>query len=138
VAGETFWWSQGVVLNHTFAAGSDLYTLYQKVYAPGAQLGSGVNEGSGGAQTLDGSMMTGGVTVGRWLLTSDGSTLAGGTPVMEAASLLDGTTEGNGVMAGDGVLAGDGTLAGDGVMAGDANMRALSTLTGGDETPCMK
>jgi subtilisin family serine protease len=103
VAGETFWWSQGVVLNHTYAAGSDLYTLYQKVYAPGAQLGSGVNEGSGGAQTLNGSMMTGGVTVGRWLLTSDGSTLAG-----------------------------------DGVMAGDANMRALSTLTGGDETPCMK
>jgi hypothetical protein len=36
------------------------------------------------------------------------------------------------------VLAGDGTLAGDGVLAGDADIRAQSTLTEGDETPCMK
>jgi hypothetical protein len=138
VAGETFWWSQGLVLDHTFAAGSDLYTLYQKVYAPGAQLGSGVNEGAGGAQTLNASMLTGGVTVGRWLLLSDGSTMAGGTPVMDAAALLEGTVGGDGVMAGDGVLAGDGTMAGDGVMAGDTSLRAQATLAGGDETPCMK
>ena len=138
VAGETFWWSQGVVLNHTFASGSDLYTLYQKVYAPGAQLGAGVYEGSGGAQSLNTSMMTGGVMLGRWLLTSDGSTMAGGTPVMELASLLDGTMVGDGVMAGDGIMAGDGTMAGDGIMAGDTNLKAQSTLVGGDETPCMK
>jgi subtilisin family serine protease len=138
VAGETFWWSQGVVLDHTFAAGSDLYTLYQKVYAPGAQLGAGVVEGSNGSQTLNPSMLTGGVTLGRWLLVSDGSTLAGGTPVMEAASLLGGATEGYGVMVGDGIMVGDGVMVGDGIMVGDANIRAQSTLTGGDETPCMK
>jgi subtilisin family serine protease len=138
VAGETFWWSQGLVLNHTFAAGSDLYTLYQKVYAPGAQLGSGVEEGSGGAQTLNTSVMTGGVTLGRWLLVSDGSTMAGGTPVMDAAALLEGAVGGDGTMAGDGVMAGDGTMAGDGIMAGDTSLRAQSVMVRGDETPCMK
>ncbi|HEX7315099.1 MAG TPA: S8 family serine peptidase [Pyrinomonadaceae bacterium] len=138
VAGETFWWSQGVVLNHTFASGTDLYTFYQKVYAPGAQLGSGVNEGSGGAQSLNTSMMTGGVMLGRWLLTSDGSTMVGGTPVMEVSSLLDGTMAGDGVMAGDGIMAGDGTMAGDGIMAGDTSLQAQSILIEGDETPCMK
>jgi hypothetical protein len=138
VAGETFWWSQGLVLDHTFAGGSDLYTLYQKVYAPGAQLGSGVNEGSGGAQTLNGTMLTGGVTLGRWLLMSDGSTMAGGTPLMDAAALLNGTVDGSGVMAGDGIMAGDGTIGGDGIMAGDTNIRAQSILVEGDETACMK
>jgi hypothetical protein len=29
-------------------------------------------------------------------------------------------------------------MVGDGIMAGDADTRALSTLAGGDETPCMK
>ncbi|MFL6257861.1 MAG: S8 family serine peptidase [Pyrinomonadaceae bacterium] len=138
VAGETFWWSQGLVLDHTFAGGSDLYTLYQKVYAPGVQLGSGVNEGPDGAQTLNGTMLTGGVTLGRWLLTSDGSTMTGGTPVMDAAALLNGTLDGSGVMAGDGIMAGDGTIGGDGIMAGDTNIRAQATLVEGDDTPCMK
>jgi subtilisin family serine protease len=138
VAGETFWWSQGLVLNHTYAAGSDLYTLYQRVYAQGAQLGSGVSEGAGGSQTLNASMMTGGVTVGRWLLVSDGSTMAGGTPLMDASALLAGTPGGDGVMAGDGTLAGDGVMSGDGTMAGDTILRAQSTLLEGDETPCMK
>ncbi len=138
VAGETFWWSQGLVLSHTYASGSDLYTLYQKVYAAGAQLGSAANEGADGSQTLNTTLMTGGVTLGRWLLTSDGSTMVGGTPVADAASLLNGSLDGTGVMAGDGTMVGDGTMAGDGIMAGDTTLRAQSALIEGDETPCMK
>ena len=129
VAGETFWWSQGLVLNHTAVTGSDLYTLYQKVYAPGAQLDSGVFEGAGGAQTRNTSMLTGGVTLGLWVLTSDGSTLAGGTPLLETSALLEDTLP-YGIMVGDGIMVGEGIQIGD--------FQGESVMIEGDETACMK
>src|SRR5688500_3968928 len=41
LAGWTFGWSQGVVLDHTFATGESLVTKYQKVYGLGVLLGNG-------------------------------------------------------------------------------------------------
>jgi serine protease AprX len=82
VAGQTFQWSQGLVLDHTYVAGPELYTLYQRVYATGCVLGDGVTE-SGGAQSLNPTLLTGGVRLGAQLLTSDGSTLAGGSPFLD-------------------------------------------------------
>jgi hypothetical protein len=138
VAGQTFWWSQGLVLNRAVATGSDFYTLYQKVYGQGVLLGGGVVEGPEG-QAANASMLTGGVTVGAWLLTSDGSTLAGGTPLLDARSLLGGDdTLPDGIMVGDGFMVGDGIQVGDGIMVGDTTAQAQSAALRGDETPCMR
>jgi subtilisin family serine protease len=136
LAGETFWWSQGVVLDRTVATGSDLYTLYQKVYAQGALLGGGAVEGPEG-QAPNVSMMTGGVALGAWLLTSDGSTLAGGTPLLDVRALSDDTMP-DGIMVGDGIMIGDGIQVGDGIMVGDTAVQAQSAMLRGDETPCMR
>jgi subtilisin family serine protease len=136
VAGETFWWSQGLVLGRTAATGSDLYTLYQKVYGQGASLSGGVVEGAGGV-SADASRLTGGVEVGAWLLTSDGSTLAGGSPLLDVESLLRDTLP-EGIMVGDGIMVSDGIQVGDGIMVGDTTVQAQSATWEGDETPCMK
>ena len=124
VAGQTFWWSQGLVLNRTTATGSDLYLLYQGVYRQGLLLGDGVGEGAGGP-AAESSLLTAGVSLGRSVLTSDGSTLAGGTPMMDVSSLLEDTLP-------------DGIMIGDGVMIGDTRLQAESAAVKGDETPCMK
>src|SRR5215210_2301728 len=45
IAGYTFPWAQGVVMNHTFVTGDALSARYQLVYAKGSLLGSGITEG---------------------------------------------------------------------------------------------
>ncbi|HYY58925.1 MAG TPA: S8 family serine peptidase, partial [Pyrinomonadaceae bacterium] len=39
IAGQTFAWSQGIILNRTYATGTNLITKYQKIYGAGALLG---------------------------------------------------------------------------------------------------
>jgi subtilisin family serine protease len=130
IAGQMFQWSQGLVLDHTFVSGGDLWTLYQRVYASGAALGGGVVE-SGGAQSLNASQMTAGVALGQSVLTSDGSTLASGSPLLDVSALSAGTLP-EGIMVGDGVLVGDGVMVGDGIMVGDTTLEAQSAMFGGD------
>ncbi len=77
IAGESFAWSQGFVLHHTYASGDELFTRYQRVYGAGALLGDGASESGG--QYVNTSLMTQGVALGDALTTSDGSTIAGGS-----------------------------------------------------------
>src|ERR1051325_10272577 len=42
IAGQTFTWSQGIVLRHWYAKGSALITKYQSYYSLGALLGDGI------------------------------------------------------------------------------------------------
>jgi len=136
VAGQGFEWSQGLVLNHTCATGSELMTLYQRVYGQGALLGDSIVE-SGGVQSLNTPEMTGQVVLEDSVMTSDGSTLASGVPLLDANELINGTLS-EGVMVGDGVIVGDGVLVGDGVMVGDTTLQAESAMFGGDRTACMR
>ena len=130
IAGETFAWSRGLVLNHTYAVGVDLLTFYQRVYGTGAVLGDGVTE-IGGWQNLNSGMMTNGVALGVHLLTSDGSTLDGGFAFLGVDELIAGTLA-------SGVVMGDGVMVGDGVLVGDTTLQAQSAMIGGDETARMK
>ncbi len=119
-ASQTFCWSQGVVLRHATASGAELYTEYQRAYALGASLGDSAVE-SGTSEWADPTMLTGGVTLGTSVLTSDGTTLAGGTPFLDASMLLgDGIVMGDGILMGDGIVMGDGILMGDGIVMGDS------------------
>src|SRR5678815_651288 len=63
IANYTFTWSRGIVLNHTYATGTDLNTKYQLVYAPGYLLGSGVITGNS-TLSLDPAYFTNGVITG--------------------------------------------------------------------------
>jgi subtilisin family serine protease len=135
IAGGSFEWSQGVVLNHTYATGAELFTLYQRVYGTGALLGDGVTESGG--EYLNSSMMTSGVALGDHLLTSDGSTISEGQFFLDASTLLDPTLP-DGIMVGDGIMIGDGIMCGDGIMIGDTTLAAQSAGVKGDDTTCMK
>jgi serine protease AprX len=135
IAGGSFDWSQGLVLNHTYATGAELFTLYQRVYGTGALLGDGVTESGG--QYLNSALMTSGVGLGDHLLTSDGSTMSGGQFFLDASTLLDSTLP-DGIMVGDGIMIGDGIMCGDGIMIGDTTLAAQSAAAKGDDTACMK
>ena len=71
IANHTFTWARGIVLNHTYATGSDLITRYQLIYAPGNLLGSGVITGDG-VLLLDPAFFSEGVITGDHILTSYG------------------------------------------------------------------
>jgi serine protease AprX len=135
IAGGSFAWSQGLVLNHTYATGAELFTLYQRVYGTGALLGDGVTEAGG--QYLNSSLMTSSVALGDHLMTSDGSTMSGGQFFLDASTLLDSTLP-DGIMVGDGIMIGDGIMCGDGIMIGDTTLAAQSAAVKGDDTACMK
>jgi subtilisin family serine protease len=135
LVGETFYWSQGLVMDHTFVTGEELLTRYQIVYGLGYALGEGLVKYEQ-HQTVHPSRMTEGVVVGESILSAAGTTLDAGSFFLAAGLLLGGgTLLGDGVMVGDGVVAGDGIMVGDGVMVGDTDVTAQSALVVGDETP---
>src|SRR3712207_7162647 len=47
IAGHTFTWAQGVLLNHHYATGTNLIAQYQTVYGTGMVLGDGAVLGDG-------------------------------------------------------------------------------------------
>lgn len=107
IAGHTFQWSQGVILNHNWAAGLALITRYQAVYGQGVLLGDGVLI-SDGVLLADMTKLSSGVLVGDNILVSNGITMSDGIALMSS-----------GVLVGDGVLLADGVLVGDGVLLAD-------------------
>jgi serine protease AprX len=113
IAAYSFTWAQGIVLNHTFATGSDLLTKYQKVYGKGSLLGDGVVEGFD-TQAVDPRKMTGGVVLGTSILTSNGNSMGSGSFFLSTGQML-----GDGLMLGDGMVLGDGMMLGDGMVLGD-------------------
>ncbi len=134
IAGQTFTWAQGIVLNHYYATGTNLVAQYQKVYAEGVLLGDGdVVPPGDGVLLGDGVLFGDGVLLGDEIKTSDGVLLGDGTLFCSNSVLLD-----DGVLLADGVLLGDGVLPGDGVLLGDAYLQALSAAFSGDDTPSME
>ncbi|HKP35479.1 MAG TPA: S8 family peptidase, partial [Pyrinomonadaceae bacterium] len=115
IAGQTFIWSQGVILNHNWAAGSSLITKYQGIYGYCVLLGDGVLI-SDGVLLADLAKLSSGVLLGDNILISNGITMSDGIPMMSSGVLL-----GDGVLLADGVLLGDGMLYADraGVLVAD-------------------
>jgi subtilisin family serine protease len=130
IAGHTFRWAQGIILNYTYATGIGLITRYQRFYGTGFLLSDGVIVGDG-VITGDSRVLTDGVIVGDNIMTSAGVITGDGTFFCSSGVLYgDGANPGGGVF-GDGVITGDGVIVGDGVITGD-------TLIRGDDTSWME
>jgi serine protease AprX len=135
--GETFSWSRGIILNHTYATGPNLVTKYQTVYANGSLLGDAVIENSS-SQSIITSRMSDGILLGTNIVISDGTSLGNGSSFLDIGWLIgDGAMVGDGMVLGDGVMVGDGIMVADGVMVGDGTLESQSALAG-DNTPCMR
>jgi serine protease AprX len=137
ISGFTFPWSQGIILNQTYATGYGL-ALYQKVYAQGVLLSDGVIV-SNGVLLSNTTMMSSGVVLGDSVPTSNGQMMSSGKPFIGSGVLLgDGVMLSDGVILGDGVVLGDGVIISDGIMLSDtSSTKAMTTLFYGDNTSSM-
>jgi subtilisin family serine protease len=144
IAGQTFTWAQGLVVNHGYATGTNLIMMYQKIYGLGVVVGDGCVMGDGvvtgdGVVMGDVSVFSDGVVMGDLILTSNGVVMGDGVPFLAASQLIgDGIMISDGVVLGDGVVMGDGVVVGDGVVMGDSVVQAMSAMIGGDNTPGMR
>jgi len=137
IAGQTFTWAQGITLNHTYAYGLSLASLYQKTYETGYILNDGVVEDEL-STSINLSRMSSGVTLGTSILISNGGPLGNGLILLDSNMLLgNGVMLGDGLMIGNGIMIGDGILIGDGIMIGDTVLQAQSAMTNGDNTAFM-
>jgi serine protease AprX len=138
IAGQSFVWSQGVIIGDAPASGTDLITKYQRIYDLGVVLGDGVILGDG-VVIGDNMLLSMGVVIGDQMLTSDGTTINGGTPFLSCSVLMsDAVIMGDGVILGDGVVMGDGVVIGDSVLMSDFTLQAQSAQEGGDATSCVE
>ena len=134
IAGETFLWSQGIILEHGYATGPELLTKYQKIYGLGVLTTDAVTFGDGVLAT-DRTLLTSGVLATDHVMLSDGQALGGGTLFVGSGVLAtDRLLTGLGVLATDRTFFGDGVLATDGVLDAESLAQALSAATRGDAT----
>ena len=150
IAGETFRWSQGVILNHNWATGTDLITKYQAVYRQGVLLSDGVLI-SDGVLLADAAQLTKGVLLSDNIMVSNGITMADGTVLMSNGVLLsDGVLLTDGVAIADGLVLADkvGVVLSDGIVLADRAGVVMADRVGvvladayrailGDKTSCM-
>jgi len=137
VSGTTFPWAQGVVMDQTYARGSNLITQYQKIYNLGVLVSDGTTV-SYGVLVSDTTMMTSGISLGSNIMTSNGVLVGDGVPFMWVGLLLgDGVLIADGVLVGDGVLISDSVLLSQGVLIGDSSLDPQSVLINGDNSACM-
>jgi serine protease AprX len=137
IAGYQFDWSQGIIMDQTFATGTNLITKYQAVYNLGALLADGTKLSASGSLLADGSLLSDGVIMGDNILTSSGSLLSDGSPFLSCGSLLsDGVILTDGSLLSDGVIMGDGSLLSDGTLLADVSAQAGKAIFG-DNTASM-
>jgi len=135
-AGQTFTWSQGIVMGRTYATGTNLISKWQKVYGLGVILGDGIMV-SDGIMVADGIMVSDGVILGDGIMVSDGGVMGSGYYFMSTGFLIsDGIMVADRGAFGDGIMVSDGVILGDGIMVSD-NVRAQQAMVEGDPTTCM-
>ncbi len=144
IAGQTFNWSRGIVLDQATASGTDLITKYQKVYGTGVMLGDATSVDAAGVLLCDLTKMSLGVMMSDTIWTSAGGMLGDGLPFLASGVLLsdgvlmnDGTVFGDGVLLSDAVLMSDGVMVSDGTLVNDFTASAQSVLFKGDNTAAM-
>jgi serine protease AprX len=138
IAGYQFNWSQGVIMDQTFATGTNLVAKYQAVYNLGALLADGTKLSATGSLLVDGSLLSDGVVLSDNILISSGSLLSDGSPFLSCGSLLsDGVILTDGSLLSDGVILGDGALLNDGSLLSDVYVQANLAMIRGDNTASM-
>jgi subtilisin family serine protease len=138
IAGQTFYWSQGLITNYDYVTGTNLISKYQIVYGLGTLLGDGFLL-SDGHLLCDSTMMSSGILLGESILTSNGVLLGDGIPFISCGMLLGGgILLGDGMVLGDGVLLGDGILLGNGILLGDFISQCNKAQINGDNSPGMR
>ncbi|MFL6254453.1 MAG: S8 family serine peptidase [Pyrinomonadaceae bacterium] len=144
IAGHTFNWSRGIVLDQATASGLDLITKYQKIYGTGVLLTDGTTVDGSGVMMSDLTRMSLGVIMSDNIWTSNGGLLGDGTLFLGSGVLLgdgslmtDGVLFGDGVIMSDSVLMADSTMMGDGTLVNDFTARAQSVALTGDSTAAM-
>jgi serine protease AprX len=138
IAGYQFTWSQGVVMDQTFATGTSLITKYQKVYALGALLSDGTVE-AGGVMMTDRSLMTDGVVMADHVLVSSGVMMNDGSPFLSCGVMMnDGVIMNDGSLMVDGVLTSDSVLMSDSALMSDVRLQAARSMIQGDNSPAMQ
>jgi serine protease AprX len=156
IAGHTFPWAQGLVLDYGYATGSELVTKYQKVYGTGILLSDGIllNDGillsdnttwtnsvafGDGVNLSDGSPLFSGERLfGSGRLFGDGHLMSDGHLLGDSILMSDAHLLGDSTIFGDGILLSDSTLFGDSLLFGEANLQAQSALVDGDNTTFMR
>ena len=134
IAGETFSWSQGIVIKQGYATGVELILKYQKIYSLGVLSADAILFADGVLAT-DRTLLSSGVLATDNVLVSNGQMLGDGTVFLASGVLAtDRSISGLGVLATDCRLLGDGVLATDGTLDADAAAQALSAATNGDAT----
>ncbi|HLM55521.1 MAG TPA: S8 family serine peptidase [Pyrinomonadaceae bacterium] len=137
VAGWTFNWGGGVILDQSFATGVNLITKYQSVYGLGVLLADGTVEANG-ALLADAVLMSDGVTISDSIMTSNGVLLAEGALFLGCGVLLsEGLLLSDGVLLADGVILSDVAVTGDAVLMSDLTVQANRALLG-DATASMQ
>ena len=131
IAGQTFGWGGGVIMDYSFATGSNLITQYQGIYTLGVLMSDGTIESNGVLMT-DGTLMSDGVLMSDHILTGNGVLMSDGYPFLGCGVLM-----GDGVLMSDGVLMGDGVLMSDSVAANGIASQSSKALANGDATASM-
>ncbi len=135
IGSHTFTWSRGIILNYTYATGSDLITKYQGIYRTGGLLGDGIVTGDGVISTNP-ILLSDGIVTGDHILTSNGIITGDGVSFLAVAYLFgNGLLDGN--LLSDGIVTGDGILTGDGIITGDLVAIAQSATMNGDASTTM-
>ena len=135
IGNHTFTWSRGIILNYTYATGSDLITRYQGIYRTGGILGDGIITGDG-VVSADPTMLSDGIVTGDQILTSNGIITGDGIPFLAVVYLIGGNLL-DGQLVGNGIITGDGIVTGDGIITGDFVAIAQSATMNGDESTTM-
>jgi serine protease AprX len=136
IAGHSFVWGQGIILDQTYATGIDIITKYQKVYGLGMLLGDATML-SNGMLLGDNTLVTNGMLLGDNILISNGMLLGDGYVFLANGMLLgDGRLLTDGILLGDGQLQSDGMLLGDGILLGDVYSQSSRAMINGDGGPC--
>jgi subtilisin family serine protease len=134
IAGETFLWSQGIIIKQGYANGVELMTMYQKIYGLGVISTDAVAVADGVIAT-DRTFLTSGVIATDNILVSSGKVLGDGTVFLGSGVIAtDRFAFGTGVIATDHTAFADGVIATDGILDADAGAQALSAATNGDAT----
>ncbi len=137
IAGETFVWAQGILVDYTYVTGAELITKYQKIYGTGMLLGNGVVI-TNGMLLGNWQMLSSGMLLGNNIMVSNGMLLGNGTPLLSCGMLLgNGLLLGNGIILSDGILRSDGMLLGNGDLWGEAQLQSMTAMVAGDDTPSM-
>ena len=139
IAGQTFTWSQGLIMKYSYLKGTNLIMKYQPIYNQGVLLEDGDVAGDG-IMVSDGIICGDGIVMGDGIMVSDGLVMGDGVLFLQASELMgDGIMVSDGLVLSDGIICGDGIMVSDGIVLGDATVLAMSSraLINGDASAYM-